>query len=307
MIRCLCLTIAVLASGVATTAAAPSAAITDRLRQTAEPASTCADTVPAATATPTAPELVAGLPAGMRLTPLASGVADRVPSAPARLRLTRLSLPPASGFGTFLAAGPVLFFVESGAVTAFPNGVPLPLATGESFVARPDEFNSLENASDQPASVLRLGLEPADSPDAAIANVIPITPDPAETPSAEPPTSTLLFRAALPVVPTAPVRLFVSCVTWDEPGVGSGGQRHPGPVGLRVERGQLLIDPTVRLVEGGCRLIPANTGYGIGAGDPVPVALLFGAVPEGQSLWNPVDPPPTSPPPISTEVRCSAS
>jgi quercetin dioxygenase-like cupin family protein len=238
---------------------------------------------------PPAPQLVSRLPAGIALTELASSRADRLPSAPARLQLARLTLEPRAGSVTRQAAGPILFYVVAGRVTLYVGGQPTILAAGTSALVHLDNLYALVNDGEQPATLLRLAVAPMDAPDVPVAVVI--TPPPRlQTPVAGPPTSSLLFRASITGHPSTSGRLFVACLVWDAPGGDSGNFRHPGPVGLRVLQGTVTVDAKWQIPETGCTLLQANLTHRFQGADPAPVALLFGVIPEGQDLWQPPDP-----------------
>jgi quercetin dioxygenase-like cupin family protein len=215
---------------------------------------------------------------------LALGRADRLPNPPARLQLTRLALAPGAGSDTFTAAGPILFYAVEGTTTVYVRGQPTSVGPGASALVQLGQLYALANGGAMPATLLRLAVAPRDASDVPVGNVIHETPIP-RTPVSGPPTSAQLVRGDLVEVPPAPSSLFLACLRWEAAEADLGYRRHPGPVGLRVEQGALLVDEGVTLPEAGCALFQRDGPHRLRAGDPLPVLLLFGAVPEGQDLW----------------------
>lgn len=281
----------------------------DRPVRAQESASFCADetaVLPAATPVPDQ-RLTTGLPAGLALTTLASQLADELPTEPARLQLTRLSFEPGAGTAaTRQAAGPILFYVVEGSVTIYLGGDPSTLAPGSSALVPLDDLYALVNAGEQPATLLRLAIAPRDEPDVPVAIVI--TPPPLlQTPVAGPPTGTLLFRAEITSFPATPLRLFLACLDWTAPGIDSGEFRHPGPVGLRMLSGSVTVDATREIPETGCTLLEANPTHRLQGGDPAPLVLVFGAIPDGQDLWLPPDASASASSSTPPELSCGAA
>ena len=110
-----------------------------------------------------------GAPPGLTMTPLAVSRASQLPAAPGTLQVSQLVLPPGAGADTRSAVGPILFYVEAGAITFFASGVAIPATAGDTILVEKDEYYTLENDGSQTATLLRLGVAPADAGDMRIA------------------------------------------------------------------------------------------------------------------------------------------
>ena len=229
-------------------------------------------------------------PAGFVLNPLGEGQIDRVPSPPVRLQLTRLSFEPRSDTGQREATGPIIYYVESGELSIAVGGKLAQYQPGASTFVPMDEIYQVVNAADEAASVLGVALADPDAKVFPVANVLPL-PTPSgmgESLSAKNATSTVLFQADLDTLPDLPTRLFLACAAWTMPPDPSDALAPSGPVGLRVTSGTFLRDDRHPIREAGCIFFAQGDVHATGAGDVIPSGVLFGILPVGQSLWQPV-------------------
>lgn len=246
--------------------------------------------------------LVEGLPDGFALRVLAAADVDLLPAAPAFLHLTRLTLEPGAGSETRLAGGPILFYVETGAITVYVDGTPEPVAETQSFLVPGSALYALANEAKVPSVILRLAIVPQ-AEDGQIMvmptaeSVLPVSPS--GSPQSEP-----LYSAEVTLLPAPSARLFLACVTWEAADAALGDWSVPGPIGLRVERGQVRIDDALTLDVGGCSLLEGSTAHRIAASAELPVVLLFGIIPAGAQLWGSSTQEAKGQPPSSARVRC---
>lgn len=247
---------------------------------------------PCAQASPTGPiaaEAMAvvetGVPQGLTITPLAVSRASHLPTAPSTLQVSQLVLPPGAGADTRSAAGPILFYMEAGAVTFFANGVAIPATAGDTIIIDKDEYYTLENDGGEAATLLRLGVAPDDAGDIRIAIFdSPQGIQPTQTTTL--PQSQLLVRAAIAPVLTNAAWLILACVTLPAPHLAITGVHHPGPAGLWVAAGPLGIQPDRVLPAGGCTVFAAQVPHDLRSLDTSAAALLFAVVPDGGQLWT---------------------
>ncbi len=246
--------------------------------------------------------LVEELPDGFVLRVLAAADTDLLPAAPAFLQLTRLSLGPGAGSETRLAGGPVLFYVETGAITVYVDGTPEPVAETQSLLVPGSALYALANEGEAPSVILRLAIVPQ-AADGQImvmptaASILPVSP--VGTPLSEP-----LYSAEVSLLPAPGARLFLACLAWSTADANLGDRTYPGTVGLRVERGQVQIDNALTLDVGGCTLLEDQSAHKITAFAELPMVLLFGVIPSGQALWGSPAQGPVGPPPAPTRLRC---
>ena len=265
----------------------------------APPAACTAPATALGAATPAPdPQLVAGVPDGVTLSLLGSGLAEQLPATPAVMQLSRLSVPPGAGSDTRQAYGPILFYVEAGTVAAYVGGIPTTLPTGGALLVPTDELYAFINEGAAPASLLRLGL--TGTGDALIADVVPPSSDLPDAPPPPPPVQ--LVRGEVAPLPAAGARLFLACLTGQGPEAGAADHSHPGPVGLLVERGRLTVRDGIELPEGGCTLFQAGEAHRELPSDPAAAVLLFGVVPDGLPLWTAATA--LAAPPVTTALTC---
>jgi hypothetical protein len=156
-----------------------------------------------------------------------------------------------------------------------------------------DELYALVNPSGtDPVSLLRLAVTPTSVESVPVADfLIPPSVDvssistaPDTTPSQS--TSTLLFRADLTVLPPQPFRLFLACAAWSAPPNPATSAGFPGPMGVRIVSGTLLLGGDRKIGETGCTLFAPGQALSVGAGDPAPSGILFGLLPAEVDLWQ---------------------
>jgi quercetin dioxygenase-like cupin family protein len=219
---------------------------------------------------------------------LADAVVGQVPSGPSLLHLSHLTLAP-GWYGEYRSAsGPFLLFTLNGTLTFFgDDDEPITVAAGDSISVQADDRYTLANESSEPATVIRVLVAPPSDSAANVANFVPVAPDPQTSSTVATPAVSVLVRATLAEVPAAG-RLFLACASW--PGASDGGElhRHPGPVGVWVERGALAISEQRTLPFQGCNVFLPGETHQTRAAEPKTAALLFGLIPEGEPLWQPV-------------------
>jgi hypothetical protein len=248
---------------------------------------------------------------------LVSARVDALPAGPLEIVLRRVELatkdaPPAEngtpgpGLDPRPSQGVLLYFVQSGEIDFYLNGSAQTRHEGQCVVVTPSTEIGYISASDQ-AVLLRLSIAPPGTEGGQIASFPTATDASAQGWH----TSTRLFSADNVVVPEPPIRLFLTSLAWTSQAASSGWRQHPGPVGLRLERGALTIrfpNASRDLPEQGCIFIPEDTVYSESTGNVLPTILLFGALPEGETLWSAVtEPTPTasSVTLVLSEVHCS--
>lgn len=243
-----------------------------------------------------------GLPDGFALHVLAAADADLLPAAPAFLQLTRLMLGPGAGSETRMAGGPILFYVETGAITIYVDGTPAPVAAADSLLVPSSALYAVANEGNEESVVLRLAVVPQ-AADGQImvmptaASILPVPPT--GTPRSEP-----LYSAEVTLFPVPGARLFLACLAWATAGAELGDRAYPGTIGLRVERGTVQIDDALTLDVGGCTLLEGQSAHRITAIAELPVVMVFGVIPAGQALWSGPVQGAVGPPPAPARLRC---
>jgi quercetin dioxygenase-like cupin family protein len=233
--------------------------------------------------------LAAGLPAGIALAVLAEQPSERWPGFVRGLVLTvrHLTLAPGADSTQRRTSGPLLFYVETGTVGISINSRLQPYEQGAAALVETNQYYLLRNDTAAPATVLRLALVPPgeETTVGRRPGEIAVIRGVEEPAGPEPIDSRLLLSADVPVL-AGRTRLFLACLSWTDPAADPGEAAHPGPVGLVVLHGQLLVGETGDLGEGGCVLFQPQAPHRLRAGDPPPVVLVVGAVPEGAQLWS---------------------
>jgi hypothetical protein len=236
-----------------------------------------------------------GQPDGISLSPLAEGETNQLPPPPARLFLSRISLGPGTTVDTQAAAGPILYYVEAGTVSIVIAGEPVTYGPRQAVLVPMDELYALVNPSGtDPVSLLRLAVTPTSVESVPVADfLIPPSVDVSSistAPNAPPSesTSTLLFRADLNVLPPRPFRLLLACAAWTAPPDPGTAASFPGPMGVRIVSGTLLLGGDRKIGETGCTIFASGQPLSAGAGDQAPSGILFGLLPAGADLWQPV-------------------
>jgi quercetin dioxygenase-like cupin family protein len=251
-------------------------------------ATACAPETAGSTQPAAASNLDEGVPPGLALSVLADLSTETWPAFANSLVLTvrQLSLQADAVTDARRTQGPLLFYVASGSVGISVNGRLQPHAPGSALLVETGQNYLLRNDSADPAIVLRLALVPPDEETTVgRGDVAAVIDDGNEIAAgAESIESTLLLSADLPAM-TGPMHLFLACLSWTDAEADPGEAAHPGPVGLLVLDGQLLIGESGMLDAGDCTVFPPASPRHLRAGHPPPVILMFGAVPEEDPLW----------------------
>ena len=225
-----------------------------------------------------APDLGVGLPDGIDLETLASGIATSLPAAPADLRLERVTVEAGGDTGLRSASGPELLYVETGTLLiadeigiegAYPEHAQLLVPMGASY--------GIRNDGGDDAVLLRIGLASSETGSQPDAN--------AGSGGGE---SETLLQSTLTSLPSAPVRVFVARATW-EAGADLGQQAFTGPIGMFGEQGTLTIaGPSGiegQLPEGKGVVFPGGApSKQRNAGADTVVTLVVGIIPAGGGL-----------------------
>ena len=230
------------------------------------------------------PALVDGVPTGISLSVLGAGSVQSLPPAPARLVLSRLTLASGAGVDNRFAVGPLVYYVEAGDVTFYVEGIETAVPSGQAILVPMNGLYAFANRGAGVASLLRLGVIPLATDDQPIMN-LPTPPPVAATPLT-PPVSELLVDGQVDVLPAVVATLVLACLTWTDPVASLGDRAYPGPIGIRVEQGQLRIDGTIDLGEDGCTLFQADGVHRVEAGGVPPTVLIFGVIRDGARLWS---------------------
>jgi mannose-6-phosphate isomerase-like protein (cupin superfamily) len=242
------------------------------------------------------------VPAGVTWTVLASSVADQLPDAPARLLLTRVLLDRDAGSETVRATGAVLYYVENGSVVIYVDGDQSVLSAKSAVFVPMRSTYAIVNTGDEQASLLRLAVTPPGTNDQPVATVV--TPEPLlRTPPASRPTAQVLVRGRVTPLPAPPARLFIACLNFPSGDAAPLIHRHPGPIGLLVERGSLEVDSLRPLPESGCALLQSTSAHALRPPQDGASVLVFGIAADGQSFWSAADASdvPASAPPLAAE------
>jgi hypothetical protein len=81
--------------------------------------------------------------------------------------------------------------------------------------------------------------------------------------------------------------LFLACLTWADPASDPGFGWYFGPVGLQVLAGQLLMGDVEFLSTRESTIFQPEASRRLQAGEPPPILLMFGAIPQDAPIWNP--------------------
>ena len=239
-----------------------------------------------------------GFPEAVAMEPLISAPLDGV-TAPATLRLERVTFIPGAEMPMRSVPGLELLVVEDGDLLAADNfGFESPLSEGSAVAFRAGTTYSLRTDESSLASLLRLSLAPTEgiaTPVAATASAAGATP--VSDGSSE---ITVLIEAEIAELPANTGTLFLARSTW-APGADTGPYTQPGPVGLVVESGTLLVTSPSgmegQFAAGKSVLLPAETPLRARNGsDESAIALLAGVAGADGALIAPITPTPTSTP-----------
>jgi quercetin dioxygenase-like cupin family protein len=233
-----------------------------------------------------------GLPSGLTLDILADKSTERWPEFARGLVLTvrRLTLAPEAVSDMRRTEGPLLYYIESGTVGVAINGRAEDYESGGSILIETGQNYLLRNDLSTPAIVLRLALVPPEeettvSNRGAVAQVLPGDNDLApESAFIE---SVLLVEADIPAM-KGTTHLFLACLTWADPASDPGVRWYAGPVGFQVLAGQLLVGDVEALSTGESTIFQPEASRRLRAGEPPPILLMFGAIPQDAPIWNPV-------------------
>ena len=242
------------------------------------------------------------VPAGITWTVLASSVADQLPDAPARLLLTRVLLDRDAGSEAVRAAGAVLYYVENGSVVIYVDGDPFIVSAKSAVFVPMHATYAIVNTGDDQASLLRLAVAPPGTNDQTVASVV--TPEPLlRTPPASRPIAQVLVRGRVSPLPAPPARLFIACLNFPSGNATPLIHRHPGPIGLLVERGGLEVDGFRNLPESGCALLQSTTAHALRPPQDGASVMVFGIAADGRQFWSAADASdvPASAPPLAAE------
>jgi len=83
-------------------------------------------------------------------------------------------------------------------------------------------------------------------------------------------------------------RLLLACAAWTAPPDPGTAASFPGPMGVRIVSGTLLLGGDRKIGETGCTIIASGQLLSAGADDQAPSGILFGLLPAGADLWQPV-------------------
>jgi hypothetical protein len=168
--------------------------------------------------------------------------------------------------------------VVDGGYARQPAGRP-GLDPGESVLVEQDRLVKLENPGREAGSVLVLGILPPEGqlpigPFGEPANIwIPFSEEQEHL------THRQMLSGDVGALARADTRLFAACLQWTDPTAEIVPARYPGPVGLVVLRGQLVVNEATRLDAGMCWLSAGFEILDLRAGDQPPAVVLFGALP----------------------------
>lgn len=244
------------------------------------------ETAPPAVA---APEIAVAPPPGLALGVLAAHRADDLPRLEPSLvfAVRHLILQPGAESAVRRASGPLLFYVERGAVEVAVGGRPTPTATGASVLVATDQQYGLLNSSPEPVSLLRLSLQPPGKETiVGTGDMLEVIPGEIDLEEPERIASRQLLWGEIGLPPAGGTVLFLACLSWQDAAADAGEVGHPGPVGLLVLDGRLRLGEADELAAGDCLVFQPRAAHRPRAGEPPPVVLLVGAVPVGQQLWS---------------------
>ncbi|MBA2596539.1 MAG: hypothetical protein H0V00_07935 [Chloroflexia bacterium] len=234
--------------------------------------------------------LADGLPPGLALDVLADRATTHWPEFARGLVLTirQLSLKPDAVSAMRRTEGPLLFYVASGTAGVSVNGQTETYAAGGAVLVETGQNYLLRNDAPDPAILLRLALAPPDeettvSNKGGVAQVLPGDLEVAADAGAI--ESLMLATADIPTLDGA-AHLFIGCLSWTDPHVEPGVGSYPGPVGLWVLDGRLLVGDAQTLERNETTVFQSEAPRRLRAGDPPPVVLMFGVIPQGEPLWT---------------------
>jgi hypothetical protein len=230
------------------------------------------------------PQLLAAVPAGIEVTALAHHLAAQLPEGTDFvLSLDYLKLVTEKETKSRRTVGPTLFLVDDGTMAVIEGGHPRQPAgrpgfgPGESVLVEQNRLVKLKNSGDE-ASVLVLGLLPPEgqlpiSPFGAPASIwIPFTEEREQL------THRQMLSGEIGALAREETLLFAACLHWSDPASEIAPMRYPGPVGLLVLRGQVVVNETERIGAGSCWLSPSYASPRIRAGEQAPDIIFFGAL-----------------------------
>jgi hypothetical protein len=230
------------------------------------------------------PQLLAAVPPEITVTALANHPAQELPEGTEFvLSLDRLTLAPGTEMKSRRIAGPTLFLVEEGTVAVIDNGHAQPagrpgFVPGESVLVERNRLVKLHNNGNEPGSVLLLGLLPPEGQFPIGAFGAPPLIWVPFLEEREQLTHRRMLSGEIGGLAREETLLFAACLHWTAPASEMTPMNYPGPVGLLVLRGQVVINETERIGAGSCWLSPSDTPLRIRAGEPAPDILLFGAL-----------------------------
>ena len=229
--------------------------------------------------------LLAAVPVGVAITALPQQPAQELPEGTNFvLSLDHLTLAAGTETKSRRTVGPTLFLVQDGTMAVIDSGRPRQpvghpgFGPGESVLVERTHLVKLQNTGDEAGSILLLGLLPPKGklpigPFGAPANIWIPFPEEREQ---------LIHRQMLSGeiggLPREETLLFAACLHWTDPAAEITAPRYPGPVGLLVLRGQVLVNETERIGAGICWLSPSYASPRIRAGEQAPDIVLFGAL-----------------------------
>ncbi|MFT4040730.1 MAG: hypothetical protein QM692_21295 [Thermomicrobiales bacterium] len=244
----------------------------------------CQTPAPAAEAIAPWSSLTAGTPEGSQLALLAAGEAQKMPGTVGTVQLSRLQIPADYKTDSLRATGPILFYVESGSILVFINGEEHQVAAGNSALV--DEFKeyAVEQAGNEPAVVLRLGVMPENSSVQEIAIFQPLADtEDATRPAVAMEVEYLVLGQSIDL-PQAPATLLVGCLNVSAAAGQENDVVHRGVVGFYVQEGAMRVYAIGELPTSGCTIVAPGAAHMLNtSGDAT--ALLFAVLPAGVPIW----------------------
>ena len=232
----------------------------------------------------------AGLPSGLEVAILADQPTEDWPPRASGLILTlrHLTLDPGSASESRRAEGPLLFYVETGNVGISINGVMDYFSAGTGVLVQRNQRYVLRNASQAPASMLRVQVVPPgeETEVGGYGGSVDVRQEDRESPPGPPYIdSRLLLTGEIPAI-QGRTHLLLGCLSWSDPAADPAEIAHPGPVGYLVVRGQMLVGKTSSRMAGECAGFQAREPHRLRAGSPPPVVLVVTVMPDGSRLWT---------------------
>ena len=237
--------------------------------------------------------LTVEMPPGLALAVLADTATDQWPPFARGLLMTvrHLTLDPGVTAASRQTQGPLLFYIETGSVGLSINGQPQTFDRGESvLIERGQNYQIRNDDPVNPARVLRLQIVPPGKETQVARGDLADVRDDEEEFIPGPPfiQSRLLLTAEMPALEGL-THLILGCLTWSDQAADTGETSHPGPVGLLVLEGQLLVGDSGSLAAGQCVVFQPQVLHRLRAGSLSPVILVVGAVPDGVPFWGSSD------------------